>query len=328
MLRPRAAHSATRLAYGRVLFAGGFQGAEEVVIENEVFDPRLDKFLPIGQMQNPRIGHTATLLKDGQVLIVGGWRNGKRIESAEMFDPLTNQFRLISPLSTPRAEHTATLLTDGRVLIAGGFSARNTPQPRAEIFDPSTQRFKLVITYGLERSGHTATLMADGKVLLVGGTAKNEQVLTSVELFNPITEVFEITGDISVRRRKHATIRLKNNQVMVVGGTDERDWNHPYNSTEIYDSATGRFTAGPQLQQTRFKLQDAALMLPSGNALIAGGAAAIEVLDITVNRFNQVGVFDKDYFFSTATLLDDGRVLIAGGYDRQIQATQKAWLYK
>ena len=37
---------------------------------------------------------------------------------------------------------------------------------------------------------------------------------------------------------------------------------------------------------------------------------------------------DADYFFSTATVLADGGALIAGGYDRKIQATASAWLYR
>ena len=328
MLMPRAAHSATRLADGRVLLAGGFRGGEEVVTENELFDPRQDRFLPIGRMQNPRVGHTATLLNDGSVLIVGGWSNSQRVDSVEMFDPRANKFQLIERLNAPRADHTATLMADGRVLIVGGFSASNAPQPKAEIFDPTTKTFRIVGSLATARSGHTATLLTNRKVLIVGGTTKDDGVTASAELFDPMSETFMKTGDLSVRRRKHAAVLLKNNKVMIVGGTDERDWSNPYGTTDIYDVATQRFVPGPALQETRFKLQDAALMLPSGNALIAGGDAVIEVFDANANQFIRTGALDKDYFFSTATLLEDGRVLIAGGYDRRIQATQQAWLYK
>ena len=36
---------------------------------------------------------------------------------------------------------------------------------------------------------------------------------------------------------------------------------------------------------------------------------------------------DNDYYFSVLTLLEDGRVLITGGYDSRIQPSDKAWLY-
>ncbi|MEP6742496.1 MAG: kelch repeat-containing protein [bacterium] len=37
---------------------------------------------------------------------------------------------------------------------------------------------------------------------------------------------------------------------------------------------------------------------------------------------------DTARFYSTATLLADGRVLVAGGYDNHSTASAKAWIYK
>ena len=36
---------------------------------------------------------------------------------------------------------------------------------------------------------------------------------------------------------------------------------------------------------------------------------------------------DNDNFFSVVTLLNDGSVLITGGYDARIQPTDQAWRY-
>ncbi|MEZ4770931.1 MAG: hypothetical protein R2844_21250 [Caldilineales bacterium] len=38
-------------------------------------------------------------------------------------------------------------------------------------------------------------------------------------------------------------------------------------------------------------------------------------------------LLDNDYFFSVATALEDGSVLITGGYDAGIQPTDQVWRY-
>jgi hypothetical protein len=328
MRRPRAAHSATLLNDGRVLFVGGFRGAEEVVTENEIFDPSTGRFHEAARMNQPRIGHSATLLQDGRVLYVGGWSSGRRVNTAEVYDPTTGTFKSIGTLSGPRADHTATLLANGRVLIAGGTSARNAPQPLAEVFDPATLTFAKSGRLITPRSGHTATLLDDGVVILIGGTTRDDRVLDQTEIFDPKTGVFVEGSALLIRRRKHAATKMADGKVLVIGGTDERDWDNPYATTEIFDPASRTFAHGPKLNQSRFKLQDAAVGLPNGDTLVAGGDAALEVFDAKARIFNTSVNLDKDYFFSTATLLKDGRVLIAGGYDRQIKATQHAWIYR
>jgi hypothetical protein len=327
MQSARAAHSATRLTDGRVLVLGGFRGNEETVAENELFDPRRDVFVAAPNMKTARVGHTATLLKDGRVLVVGGWSAGRRVDSVEIYDPAQNHFTPVAGLAAPRADHTATLLEDGRVVIIGGFSGRNQPQARAELFDPQTNTFQSAGSLHTARSGHTATRLPDGTVLIAGGTARDDRVIDSAELFDPNTQSFVRTGNLLIRRRKHAAITLDGQRVLIIGGTDEREWDNPYASTEIYDAQTRQFGAGPRLNNTRFKLQDAVTQLPGGGILVAGGAAQIELLDAGYQQFRAEGNVGRDYFFSAATLLEDGRVLITGGYDRRINATSQAWLY-
>lgn len=85
---------------------------------------------------------------------------------------------------------------------------------------------------------------------------------------------------------------------------------------------------GPTLNATRFKLADAVVTLANGDVLVGGGAQQIEILDPRRMAFGAPQNLDADDFFSTATVLADGSALIAGGYDRNIQATASAWLYR
>ena len=326
----RAAHTATLLSDGTVLVAGGFrpEGTSEVPIATaEIYDPGLGVFTPTGDMNEPRTGHTATLLPNGQVLIVGGWSVGGRTATAELYDPQSRRFRYAASMVAPRASMTATLLPDGRVLIAGGDSARNTPQLIAEIYDPVADRFAQSASLNQGRSAHTATLLNDGNVLFVGGTSGNDTVLQSAEIYHPANDEFTYAGDLTMVRYKHGAVKLDDGDVLVIGGSDQRDWTGKYASAEIYDASSGTFSRITDLNRERFKLADAVVLLGNGNVLVAGGNRQTEIYNAANQRFNLGEELDNDYFFSVVTLLNDGSVLITGGYDARIQPTDQAWRY-
>jgi len=320
----RAAHTATRLADGRVLVTGGIRAGEAALANAELYDPRTRKFSATGAMTSVRSGHTATLLRSGLVLVAGGWDDDAPLRTAELYDPATGRFARTGPLTAPRAGAAATLLRDGRVLVAGGYDGSRS-LASADLYDPDKGRFSRTGAMRAPRAAYTATRLRDGRVLVTGGDTP-DRVLRSAEIYDPLTGRFSATGSLTIRRHKHAAALLRDGRVLVLGGSDERDWGSRYRSAELFDPRAGRFSRTGMLSQARFKLADAVAVTPSGTVLVAGGAQVVD--RFRGGRFLPVARLDAARYFSTATLLRGGALLIVGGYDRSITPTARSFLYQ
>jgi hypothetical protein len=334
----RASHSSTLLPDGKVLIAGGFGGSgteRNPYRSAEIYDPRTKTFQPAGNMTMGRSGHTATLLKNGKLLIAGGWTGNNVRRSAELYDPSTGVFTPTGDMVIERAGSIAALLPDGRVLVAGGEDRSENALASAEIYDPATGKFTQTGHMTEPRGQATATALKNGKVLIVGGGSghyPSQNVYRGAEVYDPATGKFTSTGQMTGGRHKHAAVLLASGKVLVVGGSDNRDWHGQYSSAEIYDPATGTFSATGTMSTARFKLPYAAVLLNNGTVLVAGGGSFAEVYDEAKGSFSRVkGNLGPARFFASATLLPDGKTLITGGYAEtggSLPSTTGAWIYK
>ncbi len=326
----RASHTATVLQDGRVLIAGGFKkgpdGYSQIYsLTAELFDPKTESFVRTGDMNVRRAGYTATLLPSGKVLIAGGFTDDGMTSTAEQYDPLSQTFSLVGSMSSPRGGSTATLLPNGDVLIAGG--GDGTATTSADLFHPATNQFSPTGAMTVPRLAHTATLLPDGKVIMIGG-ANAHTVLSSAELYNPAAGTFTPAGTMKLPRYKHAAILLKDGHTLILGGSDERDWQGKYNSAEIYDWRSRKFTATADMVSARFKLPGTVIQLGNGNVVICGGSKTVEVFDFLTKRFQAAAELDQPHYYGTASLLNDRTILIVGGYTESMQSTDIAWLFK
>jgi Galactose oxidase, central domain len=307
----RVDHTATLLADGQVLVAGGSRWNRGSPVHGgltsaELYDPVTGTFGATGSMGSPREAAAATLLLDGRVLITGGHDDGS---TAETYDPRTGTFTPTGPMLVDRYDHTATLLPGGMVLVAGG---QGLVSLRAEIFDPKLGRFTATgpMTKPRYRAA-TATKLLDGTVLLAGGVYRD----ASAEIFDPKLGTFTATGPMTVSRERATATLLADGQVLITGGVyaDDEGSCVADRSAELYDPVTRLFTATGPLVVPRYRA--AAASLPDGRVLIIGGDAAgtAEVYDPASGTFSMTSAMVDVRYLSTATVLQDGSVLAIGG---------------
>jgi hypothetical protein len=319
MTVPRDLHTATLLNDGRVLITGGTTGIQVFVgprlASSELYDPVSSVFTASGSMSTTREFHTATILPNGKVLIAGGGGPGP---SEELYDPATGGFSVTGTMISARAQHTATLLPSGQVLITGGDTT--IAATTAELYDPTTGVFSSTGSMSVPRNGHTATLLNDGRVLIAGGEGT-----TVAETYDPATGTFSNAGNLTTERSYHQATLLNGGKVLLTGG--HRNNPQPsasLASAELYDPVNGTFTATSPMSSPR-EFHTAAALL-NGQVLIAGGAdgttfsflASIEKFDPATGTLPTTGSMSADHTLGvriahTATLLQDGRVLLAGG---------------
>lgn len=329
---PRSVHSSTLLPSGDLLIAGGMAAGGGSLASAEVVDvSRIAATTTnIASLATARSGHSATALPDGRVVLAGGY-NGEYLASIEVFDPKHRAFTSLGRLQTGRSGHTATLMPDGKILLIGGVGHGWTFLDSAELFDPATGRSELVGSLHAARESHTASLLSDGRVLVVGGHRGRRaamEVFAGSELYDPATRRFTPSGNLTTPRHKHDAVRLADGRVLVLAGADRTDRNH-FASTEIYDPASGTFSAGPTMAHTRYKIAGTSVLLPDGNVLVPSGASRVELLHVPSQRFFTVpGHYPNALYFSTATLLPDGSVIIVGGYGEGVDSSRGVWRYR
>jgi hypothetical protein len=219
------------------------------------------------------------------------------------------------------------VLPDGRVLVAGGYSyAKKDTVRSADLVDPKSLAVTPAAPLNEDRNFAAAALLPDGQVLVAGGFAETRGTLGTAERYDPAANTWSVTrGAMNDRRELFTATPLTDGRVLLVGGLSLKK-RETLTTAEVYDPATDAFTpTADGMQIDRF--EHAAVRLADGRVLVVGGKswkvgqpdhplASAEIYDPATGRFRLVGgAMRQARSRPTATLLLDGRVLIAGGTD-------------
>ncbi len=303
------------LQNGQVLVTGGQITGTTASNAADLFSPATGTYTTVTPGLNTgRYFHTSTVLNDGTVLIVGGETNGVVLGTAEIYNPTLGTFtNTTHNLNTARYAHTATLLADGTVLIAGGFNANILAS--AEIYNPANQTFTNVGPMNDGRYEHTATLLATGKVLIASGLD------ATAELYDPVAKTFSYTGSLNTSRQFASATLLGTGKVLIAGGLSGSVAG--IGTAELYDPVAGTFAYTGSLNHPRG--EQTASLLADGTVLIVGGYNCVspctnpvqgtaEIYNPSTTIFTNTGSLINARYDDTATAMNDGTVLIAGGF--------------
>jgi hypothetical protein len=244
-------------------------------------------------------------------------------------------------LNQPRLQTTGTLLNDGRVLLVGSLTCDPGcySYPTAEVFDPLARIWTPTGPLHVARFNHVAVALPDGKVLIAGGYLTPGILTATCEIFDPVTGLWTMTGSLSTPRQFHRAVALANGKVLVVGGLGMNGQGSfaTLNSAELYDPVTGQWSPAGSLATARFV--PTVTLLADGRVLVAGGGAtapagqngptfaSAELYDPAANGWSAASDMSAARTGHAATLLADGRVLVAGGTVDSGASSHSAELY-
>lgn len=313
--RARVYHTATLLADGRILIAGGLVGPSAGTNEVEILDPATGLVTPAAPMSTARMQHEAVLLPTQKVLVIGGvsTRFGAALTTTELFDPLTGRWSAGPNLTEGRASPTVALYDQGRkVLIAGGYTFSNN-QPvvsrTADVYSADSNTIArsngLMSTPRCEGEAYT---QQNGQIIFASGYRSIGAALPAP------SEVYDIANDLfipvnAVEDRAEASLAVVNSTIYAIGGVSGTP--ATLASVERFDGQTWS-QAGTLLRPR----QAGSASPVAGQAVVIGGRDGASVLG-TVETFPAgvaaVNSLSEARYHHEAVVVSD-RVYVIGGF--------------
>jgi N-acetylneuraminic acid mutarotase len=190
----------------------------------------------------------------------------------------------------------------------------------APMSNPDANPWQSAGTMKVARASGMEGFLTNGTVLIAGGVM-NTTVLSSAEIYTPAksgTGTWAATGSMHAARQSAGTVTLLDGRVLVAGGKGTS--NAILATAEVFDPTTGTWSTTGSMSKPRTGLT--ATLLYNGKVLVAGGTdigkpvdplTSAELYDPSTGAWSPTGSMKTGRAFPTATLLANGKVLVAGG---------------
>ena len=319
---PLVAIHAVSLDNGDVLAVDGWQTPTALP---EIFHPATNTFT-VSPVNNGIFCAGQVTLADGRVMTVGGFTStAVGTKKVNIFDPQTQTWTSGPDMHLARWYPSATVLSDGRVLVLSGNIDPTHWADTPELYDPTTNTWTLLtgIDTGMIHTEEypLAYPMPDGRVFVIAPETGegliidvDAQTITSVG-FSPVT-----LGS--------ATMYSPGKVLYTGGGVGPESANPSSALASTIDLTQPNPTWQATSPMIHGRVFHSLVDLPDGNVLAVGGGANMlsgqngtgvgpaEEWNPNTGNWTELASMDptvKRLYHSTATLMPDGRVLVAGG---------------
>ncbi len=291
----------------------------------QLWDPASGALTPVPNVADNLFcsGHTA--LADGKILVTGGTIAIPDVGTPDVnvFDPETASWASVQPMAFGRWYPTAITLPDGRVLAVSGHTTCDVcVADIPEVYDPATNTWSQLPT---ARSSIPTTyphlfVLPDGRVLEVGSS---EEVIPT-RVLDVGSQTWRTVDPNAIDGG--SSVMYEPGKVMKSGGAWDDGVGTPSVNSYVLDitqpSPAWRQTAPMGFARVVHNLT----LLADGNVLVTGGSSDsdfsgpgsavynAELWSPTTETWTTMANMQVPrVYHSTALLLPDGRILVAGG---------------
>lgn len=313
----------------------------------EIYDPKADKYELLKGFNKYRQDYYTVLLNDGNILIPGNYSYDFKTPSYVkniIFNPNT---KVVKEANIPLLDnYNAIKLLDGNVFIMGKIKVTDDKYKNLYLVYDSVKNvckelkldFQSRSDYSIRNGLPELMLLKDGRVAIISNYHYGLG-LPTICFFDPSTQKISLTENKNpkfIYPEGFASILLNNGKLLFTGGDSGNvQWIVTYKQSGLYDpkiktyeEIKNKHFAARSNQNTAGEWKYHTIYIPGNQRIIH--KVFVDILrqnDPPYNTYQELPDMTQRRSWHTATLLQDGNVLITGGYHKQ-KPLKNAELFK